>query len=29
MYGTKYDSIRDIELWPNGFAWLLRDGAAD
>lgn len=26
MYGTHYDSIRDIELWPNGFAWLLRDG---
>nr|WP_326126732.1 amylosucrase [uncultured Oscillibacter sp.] len=26
MYGTRYDSIRSIELWPNGFAWLLRDG---
>ena len=26
MYGTKYDNIRSIELWPNGFAWLLRDG---
>ena len=25
MYGTKYDSIRSIELWPNSFAWLLRD----
>ena len=25
MYGTHYDSIRSIELWPNGFAWLLRD----
>ena len=28
MYGTKYDSIRSIELWPNGFAWLLRDERA-
>ena len=28
MYGTKYDSIRSIELWPNGFAWLLRDEGA-
>lgn len=25
MYGTHYDSIRSLELWPNGFAWLLRD----
>ena len=25
MYGTHYDNIRSIELWPNGFAWLLRD----
>ena len=25
MYGTHYDSIRSVELWPNGFAWLLRD----
>ena len=25
MYGTKYDSIRSVELWPNGFAWLLRN----
>ena len=25
MYGTKYDGLRDVELWPNGFAWLLRD----
>ena len=25
MYGTHYDSVRSIELWPNGFAWLLRD----
>ncbi|MEY8403393.1 hypothetical protein AALA54_08665, partial [Oscillospiraceae bacterium 44-34] len=24
MYGTHYDSIRSVELWPNGFAWLLR-----
>ncbi len=26
MYGTRYGDIRRIELWPNGFAWLLRDG---
>ena len=25
MYGTKYEDIRSIELWPNGFAWLLKD----
>ena len=25
MYGTRYDGLRDVELWPNGFAWLLRD----
>lgn len=25
MYGTHYDGLRDVELWPNGFAWLLRD----
>ena len=25
MYCAKYDSIHSIELWPNGFAWLLRD----
>ena len=25
MYGTQYDSIHSIELWPNGFAWLLKD----
>lgn len=25
MYGAHYDSIRSVELWPNGFAWLLRD----
>lgn len=25
MYGNHYESIRQIELWPNGFAWLLRD----
>ena len=25
MYGTAYEGLRDIELWPNGFAWLLRD----
>ena len=28
MYGAAYEGLRDIELWPNGFAWLLRDGAA-
>ena len=27
MYGTPYENIRSVELWPNGFAWLLRDGA--
>ena len=25
MYGTQYEDIRSIELWPNGFAWLLKD----
>ena len=25
MYGTHYDQIRDITLYPYGFAWLLRD----
>ena len=25
MYGTRYDGIRSVELWPNGFAWLLKD----
>lgn len=25
MYGTRYDGLRDVELWPNGFAWLLRE----
>ncbi len=25
MYGTQYEDIHSIELWPNGFAWLLRD----
>ena len=24
MYETHYNDIRSIELWPNGFAWLLR-----
>lgn len=24
MYETEYEDIRSIELWPNGFAWLLR-----
>ena len=27
MYGTHYDQIRSIELYPTGFAWLLRDAA--
>ena len=27
VYGAHYDSIRGIGLWPNGFAWLLRDPA--
>ena len=25
MYETHYDNIRSIDLWPNGFAWLLRE----
>ena len=25
MYETHYSGIRSVELWPNGFAWLLRD----
>ncbi len=25
MYGAHYDQIRDITLYPYGFAWLLRD----
>ena len=25
MYGTHYDQIRDITLYPYGFAWLLQD----
>ena len=25
MYGAHYDQIRSVQLWPNGFAWLLRD----
>ncbi len=28
MYGTQYSDIRSIQLWPNGFAWLLRDAGA-
>ena len=27
MYGTYYDQIRSLTLWPNGFAWLLREEA--
>ncbi len=25
MYEIRYDDIRSIQLWPNSFAWLLRD----
>ena len=25
MYGTHHDQIRAVQLWPNSFAWLLRD----
>ena len=25
MYGTQFADIRSVELWPNGFAWLLRE----
>ena len=25
MYGAHYDNIRCFDLWPNGFAWLLRE----
>ena len=25
MYGNHYDQIRRIHLYPNSFAWLLRD----
>ncbi len=25
MYNTQYHDIHSVELWPNGFAWLLRD----
>ena len=25
MYGTHYDSIGSVQMWPNGFVWLLRD----
>ncbi len=24
LYGTRHQGLRDVELWPNGFAWLLR-----
>lgn len=27
MYGARYDGLRNVDLWPNGFAWLLRDQA--
>ena len=30
MYGTHYDDgLRNVELWPNSFAWLLRDQAGE
>ena len=25
MYGGHYDNLRTVQLWPDGFAWLLRD----
>lgn len=25
MYGGHYDNLRMVQLWPDGFAWLLRD----
>ena len=25
MYGTRYEDIHSIQLWPSGFAWLLRE----
>ncbi len=25
MYGTRYDGLYDVELYPYGFAWLLRE----
>lgn len=25
MYGIRHDGLRDVNLWPNSFAWLLRD----
>ncbi len=28
MYGTHYDGLRRIEMYPDSFAWLLRDDAA-
>lgn len=27
MYENHLEQIRDVELWPYGFAWLLRDTA--
>ena len=27
MYGAHHGQIRAVQLWPNGFAWLLRDEA--
>lgn len=25
MYGKAYEDVQNVQLWPNGFAWLLRD----
>lgn len=25
IYGTHYESLNDVELWPDGFRWLKRD----
>lgn len=25
VYGNHYDGIEKVQLWPNGFAWLLKD----
>jgi len=25
MYGGRHDGLRDVEMWPNSFTWLLRE----
>ena len=25
VYGTRWNGLRNVELWPNGFSWLLRE----